>query len=141
MKMTEQQAQPTEAVGGYAQCGECGAPVDTDQRYCVICGAHRAKAADPVAQYLSEASSALSRVRAAEASTARGRRASLSSVSARLTAILVVVGAAIGFAIGSSSAGNTVAARHASTTTATRSASKCSSKSYENNCSGIVAEP
>jgi len=141
MTMSEQQAQPVEAAGEYPRCGECGAPVDTDQRYCVICGAHRAKAPDPVAQYLSEASSALSRVRAAEAAQLARTRRGPGAVSAKLATLLVVIAAAIGFGLGDASGGNTVVSKHVSSTASKTSASKCSSKSYENNCSGVVAEP
>ncbi len=54
-------------------CGQCGAPVAADQRYCLNCGFHRRRAHDPVAQYLSEASAARTRVIAAEALAASGR--------------------------------------------------------------------
>jgi hypothetical protein len=50
-------------------CDECGAPVDVDQRYCVVCGAHRRNVNDPAARYLSQAS-AKSR-RSKSGSTAR----------------------------------------------------------------------
>ncbi len=36
------------------QCDECNAPVDEEQRYCVVCGAHRRHVEDPAARYLSE---------------------------------------------------------------------------------------
>jgi hypothetical protein len=36
------------------QCDECAAPVDEEQRYCVVCGAHRRHVEDPAARYLSE---------------------------------------------------------------------------------------
>lgn len=39
----------------YDRCEECAAPVDGEQRYCVVCGAHRRGAADPAAEYLRRA--------------------------------------------------------------------------------------
>ena len=32
----------------YEHCDECGSAVDTDQRYCVACGAHRRPAPSPL---------------------------------------------------------------------------------------------
>ncbi len=148
---TTPEASPAEPTSDYAHCGECGAPVEPNQRYCVICGAHRAKAADPVARYLSEASSALARVRLAEQarSESAGRRGPLPRVSALIAVVLVIAAAAIGFAVGSSTGGTTVVhtttAAGGTTTAHTRTAttphkSKCKSSSYENNCSGAVVE-
>ena len=37
-------------------CDECGAPVEAEQRYCVVCGAHRRNVNDPAARYLGQAS-------------------------------------------------------------------------------------
>lgn len=42
-------------AGGHQQCDECAAPVATDQRYCVVCGAHRRNVEDPAARYLAQA--------------------------------------------------------------------------------------
>ncbi len=36
-------------------CDQCQAPLDERQRYCVVCGTHRANVDDPVARYLAEA--------------------------------------------------------------------------------------
>lgn len=122
------------------QCGECGAPVAAEQRYCVICGAHRAKAADPVARYFGEASRALARVKASDSARAAtlGRR-TIPSVSARLTVLLVVVAALIGFGIGDSSSGGTTVTRtitaHSSTAVhgTTTARTKTSSSTGQNN--------
>jgi hypothetical protein len=51
-------------------CDECGAPVDAEQRYCVVCGAHRRNVNDPATRYLSEASA---KSRRSKAGSARGR--------------------------------------------------------------------
>jgi hypothetical protein len=48
--VTEVHATP----GTPTQCDECNAPVDEEQRYCVVCGAHRRHVEDPAARYLSE---------------------------------------------------------------------------------------
>jgi len=37
-------------------CDKCGAPVEAEQRYCVVCGAHRRNVNDPATRYLSQAS-------------------------------------------------------------------------------------
>jgi hypothetical protein len=42
------------ATGVPTQCDECSAPVEEEQRYCVVCGAHRRHVEDPAARYLSE---------------------------------------------------------------------------------------
>lgn len=38
------------------RCGDCDAPVDGVQRYCIVCGAHQSRIEDPVARYLAQAS-------------------------------------------------------------------------------------
>lgn len=47
-------ATPPPAGDGHAfePCDACQAPLDERQRYCVVCGTHRANADDPVARYL-----------------------------------------------------------------------------------------
>ncbi|MEA2167671.1 MAG: hypothetical protein QOF76_971 [Solirubrobacteraceae bacterium] len=39
----------------YEPCDTCAAPLDADQRFCVVCGTNRRHPADPVSQYLSAA--------------------------------------------------------------------------------------
>jgi hypothetical protein len=79
------------------QCDECNAPVDEEQRYCVVCGAHRRHVEDHAARYLSELTA---RSRTKRASTvarpvrqagARGRGLGLAVALA-----LVPVAAAVG---------------------------------------------
>ena len=78
------------------QCDECNAPVEEEQRYCVVCGAHRRHVEDPAARYLSELT-ARSRTRRAATvarpvrTTARGRGLGLAVALA-----LVPVAAAVG---------------------------------------------
>jgi hypothetical protein len=90
----------------HQQCDECGAPVDTDQRYCVTCGAHRRHVNDPAARYLS-ARSQVTRGAAAGAphrpSRAGGRSHGLGIA---LILALIPVIAAVGVAVGRSSNNN-----------------------------------
>lgn len=99
-------------------CGQCGAPVAADQRYCLNCGFHRRRAHDPVAQYLSEASAARTRVIAAEALVASGRRPR--RLGARMATTLVVVALIIGLVIGNATAGKSGTPARASGTTSTQ---------------------
>ena len=41
----------------YETCEQCAAPVEANQRYCVVCGAHRRHVHDPAARFLSDATS------------------------------------------------------------------------------------
>lgn len=139
--MPEIETESVAAASEYARCGECGAAVEPNQRYCVSCGAHRAKAVDPVARYLAEASSALARVRSAEAAraAAAARRPPLPRIPALVATLLVLIAVGVGFALGSSTASTRVV--HVRVAAKTTHTSTCSSKSYENNCTGMVAEP
>jgi hypothetical protein len=90
------------------QCDECSAPVDEEQRYCVVCGAHRRHVEDPAARYLSELTArsrtrrAVTVARPAGQTAARGRGLGLAVALA-----LVPVAAAVGvLAERSSSNGN-----------------------------------
>jgi hypothetical protein len=85
------------------RCDDCGAAVDSVQRYCVVCGAHRRGVRDPAARYLSEAS-ARGRLttRAAARPVARAaRRRTLSTGTALLLALIPAAGVA-GYVIGDS---------------------------------------
>jgi hypothetical protein len=79
------------------QCDECSAPVDEEQRYCVVCGAHRRHVEDPAARYLSELTARSRTKRAATVArpvrqtAARGRGLGLAVALA-----LVPVAAAVG---------------------------------------------
>ena len=41
----------------YETCEQCEAPVDANQRYCVVCGTHRRHVYDPAARFLADATS------------------------------------------------------------------------------------
>lgn len=44
--------EPTTETMTYEPCDQCEAPLDEQQRYCVVCGASRRHATDPLARYL-----------------------------------------------------------------------------------------
>ena len=98
---TGKTTQTSEAAAEH--CGQCGAPADHEQRYCLDCGFHRRNAPDPVARYLSEASAARARVAAAEALAAQRRRAP--RIGLRLTVALVALALVVGIVLGSSTGG------------------------------------
>ena len=142
----------TESNEDNRRCDECSAPVASDQRYCIVCGAHQAGVPDPAARYLSEASAARTRVAAAIAAraAARGRRR-FPRLSGGVTAALVAVALAAGFAIGDSSGGSmstkSLATRTTTTTRTSTTASKkkkSGNQSYsnqENNLGSVVSVP
>lgn len=76
----------------HEQCDQCGTPVDSAQRYCVACGAHRRHVRDPATQYL-----ALRGHRARASAGARPPASRRKGTSSLLTAVIV---AAIPLAIG-----------------------------------------
>jgi len=80
----------------YETCEQCEAPVEANQRYCVVCGTHRRHVYDPAARFLSDATS---RSRAA-ARVARGpvsstRRSPGLALALVLTAIPLAVAAGV----------------------------------------------
>ncbi len=84
-------------------CDECGAPVDAEQRYCVVCGAHRRNVNDPAARYLGQASA---KSRGAKAGAAPRRSSQFSGsrgVWLALVIALIPVAAAAGVIAGRSS--------------------------------------
>ncbi len=89
------------------ECGQCGAPVDRLQRYCVSCGAHRYHVPDPAARYLAQAS-ARARIGGASSGRPAGRgRSSLSPLTAVvLAAVLAGGGVAVGATIDGGSSNN-----------------------------------
>jgi hypothetical protein len=44
-------------AAAYDTCEQCEAPVDANQRYCVVCGTHRRHVYDPAARFLADATS------------------------------------------------------------------------------------
>ncbi len=100
-QITAGDPQPTAT---YQQCDECAAAVDTDQRYCVSCGAHRRNVNDPAARYLSHAT-ARSRTSRAVAPGKRSRPAGsgVRGLGVALLLALVPAVAAVGVLVGRSS--------------------------------------
>jgi hypothetical protein len=100
----EPEAPTVTAPAVYQQCDDCGSAVDADQRYCVVCGAHRRHVNDPAARHLSQATArsrsvpATSPVR--QATRAGGRARGLGT--ALVVAVILVV-AALGVMVGRSS--------------------------------------
>jgi hypothetical protein len=94
----------TPPAPSYQQCDECGAPVDDDQRYCVVCGAHRRHVNDPAARHLSQ-TSARSRNSRASAGGQPTRRSAARSrgLGTALVLAVIPVAAAVGVAVGRSS--------------------------------------
>ena len=89
------------------QCDECHAPVDEEQRYCVVCGAHRRHVEDPAARYLSELTARARTTRVA--ATARPVRRTASrgrGLGIALALALVPVAAAGGVVAGRSNNNN-----------------------------------
>ncbi|HEY1591592.1 MAG TPA: hypothetical protein VGF81_07345 [Solirubrobacteraceae bacterium] len=93
-------APPTPTAPRYDQCGQCGAAVEANQRYCVVCGFHRRHVRDPVAGYLMKANSQ-NRSRSASA----GRRRRSSSVGVALMMAFVPIAVGVGVLVGQSSSG------------------------------------
>jgi hypothetical protein len=73
-------------------CDECSAPVEEEQRYCVVCGAHRRHVEDPASRYLSELT-ARSRTKRA-ATVARPSRPPARGLGLGLAVALALVPAA-----------------------------------------------
>lgn len=99
------QVSPPDPAREYAQCDECGAAVDHDQRYCVNCGAHRRHVNDPAARYLSQTTSR-SRAAAPVSGPAGPRPGGIRGMpSLALAALLAVIpaGVAVGVVVGRSS--------------------------------------
>ncbi|OAI39561.1 hypothetical protein AYO39_02695 [Actinobacteria bacterium SCGC AG-212-D09] len=93
-------AHPTPTAPSYDQCGQCGAAVEANQRYCVVCGFHRRHVRDPAAGYLMKATSQ-NRSRSASA----GRRRRSSSVGVALLMAFVPIAVGVGVLVGQSSSG------------------------------------
>jgi hypothetical protein len=92
-----------------ATCGECGASLHADQRYCLHCGArHGAPRVDPlgVLGFVTVAAPP----EAEEPVAPRGRRAPSRRLSAALAAVTLVLGAALGAALGPGPAPSVAAA-------------------------------
>src|SRR4051794_26089861 len=80
----------------YDACDQCSAPMDEAQRYCVVCGAYRHNAGDPVARYLSSSR----RPRAAAAPVAVASAGRSDNRWTLLALVLLPVAAAAGVLVG-----------------------------------------
>ena len=107
-------ATPDPPAGAHQQCDECAAPVAADQRYCVVCGAHRRNVEDPAARYLAQAVSR-ERTIAHQQSTQRPRRGRDRALGLGTALILAAtpVAAGIGVLAGRSSNNGDAALLHA----------------------------
>ena len=95
-------------IGGHApeahqRCDECGAPVDSAQRYCVVCGTHRRHVNDPAARYLSQATARSRTARAAGAARRSPRSGRWRGLGTALVLAIIPVAAAAGVMVGRSS--------------------------------------
>jgi hypothetical protein len=80
-----------------AHCDECNAPVEEEQRYCVVCGAHRRHVEDPAARYLSELTARSRTKRAGTVARPAGRAAARGrGLGLAVALALVPVAAAVG---------------------------------------------
>jgi hypothetical protein len=100
---TEVPAQPPPSEGAqpqpYETCEHCNAPVESSQRYCVVCGTRRKHVYDPAARFLSSATSR-NRTGARAARQAAGARqrgpALWTAVVLALIPLAVVLGLLLG---------------------------------------------
>jgi hypothetical protein len=89
------------AHGAWDVCDHCQAPLDERQRYCVVCGARRPAADDPVAQYfVTNARRARAATAAPQAAAAGPPRSSRSNLALAIVLALLPVAAAIGVMVG-----------------------------------------
>lgn len=96
--VTESPESTSKGKPAHEQCEQCSAPVDSAQRYCVVCGAHRGHVHDPAARYLSAAAA---RTRTSRPSAARAGGVSGIGVALVLVAIPLAIG--LGVLVGRSS--------------------------------------
>ena len=100
--METTQTPPTDTPkpsGDYAQCEECGAPLDDKQRYCVSCGARRRDASGPTSRYFATAARR-SRRGSGKAAAPSGARA-----AAVLFFVVLPIAVAIGVLVGKGNGG------------------------------------
>jgi hypothetical protein len=87
----------------YETCDQCNAPVDSNQRYCVVCGAHRKHVYDPAARFISSATSRTTTVaRSARASSGRHQGPGLGTA---LVLALIPLAVVLGLLLGNSGNG------------------------------------
>lgn len=103
--MQVSETQPATVTAGpepapYEQCGQCGAPAEANQRYCVVCGFHRRHVRDPASRYMMRAT-AQGRSGSGAGRAVRPRRSS--SLAAALLIAVVPAAVGIGVLVGRSS--------------------------------------
>ncbi len=98
-------AQESEGAPAYQVCDQCSAPVEANQRYCVVCGARRKHVYDPAARYLSAASSRSRSVGPGSRPVSSRRRRSFGLGTAALLAVIPLA-VAVGVLVGRSANGN-----------------------------------
>jgi len=80
----------------YETCERCGAPVDANQRYCVVCGTRRTHVYDPAARFLADATSrSRSAARVRRGPTSAKRRSPGLALALVLAAIPLAVAAGV----------------------------------------------
>ena len=80
----------------YETCEQCEAPVEANQRYCVVCGTHRRHVYDPAARFLADATSrSRSAARIARGPAATKRRSPGLALALVLAAIPLAVAAGV----------------------------------------------
>jgi hypothetical protein len=95
----------TATTSPYASCEECGAPLDENQRYCVVCATRRKHVADPAAAFMSAATSrSRSAARRERAGAPPPRRNS--SLGTALLIALIPVAVLLGVLVGHNGNGN-----------------------------------
>lgn len=90
-------ATPPIAKPPWESCDSCGSPVDDQQRFCVVCGAHQRRADDPAARWF--ASARRPKPAAAPAGGTRAKGTVPTLVAAGLIALLPVA-AGVGILVG-----------------------------------------
>jgi hypothetical protein len=89
----------------YETCEQCGEPVESSQRYCVVCGTRRKHAYDPAAQFLSRATSRSRPAGRVPRTATAGQRRTF-SLGAALVVAVIPLAVGLGVLIGHSSGGS-----------------------------------
>jgi hypothetical protein len=94
-----------EGGGPYEACDHCSAPVDVNQRYCVVCGTRRKHVYDPAARYLSGATS-LARAQRSPARASSARRGRSFGLGPAAALVLIPLAVAVGVLVGRAGSSN-----------------------------------
>jgi hypothetical protein len=87
----------------YPACDGCGAPLDGNQRYCVVCGTKSTRATDPAGEYL-QAARRQTRAAATAARVGPGDAPRTHSLGTAVAIAIVPLAVALGLLIGRSGA-------------------------------------